>query len=226
VPQMILAERRVTPIMGMKDEARMKRCKGLGVLLVCLLTLSAGCIPEFSNPLPGSEADSRLLGAWSGREENGSRNELLFFSRPLDWMDVLFLTDVGSESSSNGLDSAVYEGYATSVKNEKFLCLRLRGKDVADKRDRPTELNYMIVHYRVVSNDCLEVRMLSEDKFADLVNTGLLAGVVGTNLSSGGVTITASGETLKSVLAKLPLSEYVNVSEDPMRFSRWKAIEP
>lgn len=197
-----------------------RRCGNL--LVGGLLVLAAGCIPEFTNPLPPPdklEPDRDLLGGWTQTEKSGTENQVLFYSRPTGWIDVLYLMDVNSGSKDSGLDWAVYEGYSSALKGEKFLSLRAREKDYADRRDRPEAFTYMLALYRVVSNDYLEITLFSEQKVRELVEAGALAGGVGTNRNADTVKVTASSDALKKAVEERPLGDFVDPS-DVMKFER------
>ena len=103
------------------------------LLLICL----ASCYPEFKNPIPpppGLKADPRILGTWIRTNEEGSKEQLLFFQRSSGWIDVIMIDEIDSKESEDGINVLVLEGYNAPVNKQKFLCLRVRKKDYSHSK--------------------------------------------------------------------------------------------
>ncbi len=199
----------------------MKRlARGL-LLIPVLLTLS--CVPEFENPLPrdeGAGPDTQLLGRWSAKGD-GEEDEALFYARRDGWYDILFVNKINSSSQTNGLDFSVYEGFSAAVGDDRFLCIRGRRKDFADRREQPDSYRFLLAHYRVESNDTLRVNFFSNANVEEMVRSGALAGQIKTNQFTDEVIVTAAGEAVAALVAEKGVAEFVD-ADDVMSFSRVK----
>jgi len=159
--------------------------------LLLLLVSLVSCCPAFKNPLPlppEPKADNTILGTWVRAfkpDEQGSREQLSIFARSSGWIDVVFIYDIDTQTSADGVSVLTFEGYSTSVNDQRFLCLRLRAKDLGwlRREDRPnrgdqqaTESPFFIFNYQTPSSDKLTITFFSTLKVGELIKKGKLKG--------------------------------------------------
>jgi hypothetical protein len=163
------------------------------LLLICL----ASCCPVFQNPIPPPselKADHQILGTWVRTFKGGqheSKEQLSIFQRSSGWIDVVYIYDIESEVSADGINLLVFEGYSTSVNKQQFLCLRFRKKDfnwrlqekdcsLSDKEivGAPFAEYWIIVNYEISSNDELIIKRFSTLQVEELIKKGKLKGEI------------------------------------------------
>jgi hypothetical protein len=148
------------------------------LLLICL----ASCYPTFKNPIPPPaklKADHRILGTWvRTTDKSGSKQQLCIFRRSSGWIDVVVISNIDSNVSINGpgINVFVLEGYSTFVNKQRFLCLRLREKDLKGRPRTIEDSYFLIVSYEIRSNGQLIMRPFSERKVKELIREGKLKG--------------------------------------------------
>ena len=180
-----------------------------------------GCIPEFVNPLPFNKEESiddRLLHRWANREDNGDENNAIFFKRADGWYDIVFLSNANSPTSSNGLDSVIYEGYSSTIGSNRFLSFRGREKDIRNSTEKLDRNNFSLASY-VLTNDRFDLYLFSESKIHELIDGGVVKGETRTNGSSTYIMATASPEELRTLLSTNELSLFCDVDK-PWRFEK------
>ncbi len=196
-------------------------------LLICLTS----CYPFFKNPLPPPsemKVDPQLSGVWILTTQSGHKQEMFVFPRSSGWFDMLYVSNIDGEDSSKGIEVSIMEGYNTTVNNDKFLCLRLRNRDITDPNEEKN-INYMIVNYEITTNDELNIKLFSGEKVKNLIKVGKLQGEIVTEdalkedilglIFKGVFTyetfyVTASPEELKEVIAKEGLKAFLATASD------------
>lgn len=167
------------------------------ILSLLLLISLTSCCPVFKNPIPPPpelKADHQILGTWVRTFKGGqheSKEQLSIFQRSSGWIDVVYIYDIDSEGSADGINLLVFEGYSTSVNKQQFLCLRFRKKDfnwrlqekdysLSDKEivEAPFAAYWIIVNYEISSNDELIIKRFSTQKVEELIEEGKLKGEV------------------------------------------------
>ncbi|AQT67847.1 hypothetical protein STSP2_00999 [Anaerohalosphaera lusitana] len=183
---------------------------------VCVLMVSAGCLPEFENPLPESRAEEvsgELLGCWWRTLEDGTVQQVSFLPRAESKkFDAVFAFGI---KSKDGAAVDMFEVYSVDL-GESFLCAQ---KQVMGERRMEEEQPYFIMNYEVREDGRLEIRMLSLEKFKAAVEGGELAGTVKEKDESSRrpwdvVEVSASGEEVAEYIEKTPVSELVTDDED------------
>ena len=199
--------------------------------LSLLLVLASSCYPVFKHPIPSpekSKPDSKILGVWFRTAAVGGE-QVSVFPRDNGWIDVVYIYGIKSKFYRDGINLLVFEGYSTSVKEHKFLCLRPRKKDLiamGRKVDKIDEINFFIVNYKLSRKGNLIVNNFPTEKIINLINSGELSGRVSkTDLAEGqlsnGVEVTASSEELVTVISEKGIGAFVEETEqDMMVFSR------
>jgi hypothetical protein len=189
------------------------------ILSLFLLVSLASCYPEFKNPIPPPpelKADHQILGTWVITTKSGSKQQLSIFQRGSGWIDVVYIYDIHSDVSMDGINVLIFEGYSTSVNKEKFLCLRFRKKDFSwrlqekdySRSDKEVgEFPFLIVNYETPSNDELIIKHFSTQKVEELIKKGKLKGeVVKEDIFKGQpfdkVTVSSSSDELVDVISK------------------------
>jgi hypothetical protein len=197
------------------------------MLSLLLLIFLASCYPQFKNPIPPppeQKADHQILGTWVGTNESGSKEQLSIFQRSSGWIDVVYINDIDSRESKDGINVVVFEGYSTFVNKQKFLCLRFREKDW-EGRDREAEdFYFLIVNYDTPSDDELIIKLLSLQKVKELIKEGKLKGeVVKRGRYSDKVTVTSSSDELIEAISREGVGAFIEQDEDDILvFSRGK----
>ncbi len=180
------------------------------ILLLLLFICLASCYPEFKNPIPPPpelKADRQTLGTWIRTTKSGSKEQLSIFQRSNSgWVDVVYIYDIDSERTADGINLLVLEGYSTFVNKQRFLCLRGRKKDYSHSDKEVGESHFLIVNYETPSNDELIIKLFSTQKAEELIKEGKLKGeVVKEDFSKGQpfdkVTVTSSSDELVEVIS-------------------------
>ena len=213
----------------------MKANKRLFIKLIFLLSLSfstviiTSCYPEFMHPIPPPKQlnpDSKILGLWFRTTEN-DKQQLSIFPRKNGWVDIVYVYDINSKTSEDGINILVFEGYTTFVEEKKFLCFRPRSKDYNKLYNKVREkFSFIIVNYYVSDEGNLIVKHLSTDKIINLVNNGQLKGQVYKKNPNEGrfndsVKVESSSDDLLKVICKKGTCAFLDESEqDTMLFSR------
>jgi len=196
----------------------------LGLSLLLLISL-ASCLPEFKHPIPPPpelKADQQILGTWVRTTKKGSKEQLSIFPRSSGWTDVVYISGIDSKESQDGINVAVFEGYSASVNKQRFLCFRLREKDVHEAEKEIGGFGYRIANYETPGNGTLIVKLFSMEKAKELVKEGKLKGeIVKQGQYFDKVTITSSSEELVEAVSREGLGAFVEPGEDDVLvFSR------
>lgn len=166
-----------------------------------LASLAAGCVPEFTQPLPfkaDRSVDHRLLGHWTAKEDNGDENHALFFRRGDGWYDIVFITGANASAHSNGLDCTIYEGYSAMVGTNWFLSFRARPQDLQNLVKKPDRNNFMLAEYSV-TDKAFVLHLFSEDKVRAMIRDGKLKGTAET--TSDLVLVTEGSQGIENALS-------------------------
>jgi len=200
-------------------------------ILLFLPVLVTSCYPLFKHPISAPEKlkpDKNILGVWFRTVAVGGE-QLSVFSRKDGWVEIVYVYGINSKFYKDGINLLVFEGYSTSVKEHKFLCLRPRKKDflaMGRKGDKFDEVGFYIVNYDLSKKGNLIVKHFSTEKVESLINSGELSGRVSkTDLAEGrltdGVVVTASSEDLVRVISDKGFKAFVEETEQGMMiFSR------
>ena len=210
---------------------------GLGLSLLLLLFVGS-CYPTFEHPIPPPSevrADPHVLGTWVRTTQDGSKEQLSIFQRSSGWIDVVWIYGIDSEVSDDGITVLIFEGYTTSVKEQRFLCLRPREKDHDLGDEKATQRPFAIANYRTSGPDELTVRLFSVQKIERLIEEGKLKGnvvkddslagrVAGETLegqSLDSVVVTSSSDELVALISKEGVGAFIGNGEyDTLVFSR------
>ena len=206
-------------------------CLRVAHLLTLATMLSCSCAPRFKHPLPAPEnlkPDRTVSGLWFRKTQN-DRQQLSVFPRKDGWVDIVYIYDIESRTSADGINVLVFEGYTTSAAERKFMCFRLREKDLhALKQDWEDQRAFLIVNYSVSKSGDLTIRHLSTERVADLVNDGRLKGDVAEDeitdgaFNEGVVVLSSSEELLDVVRREGPDTLLGDSVSDTMVFHRTK----
>jgi len=176
----------------------------------------------FKNPIPPPaelKADPQILGTWVRTfkaDQHEYKEQLSIFPRSSGWIDVVYIYDIESEGSADGINLLVFEGYSASVNKQRFLCLRFREKDFnwAHQKDysrggEPFLGYWIIVNYEAPNNDELVVKRFSTQRVGELIEKGKLKGeVVKEEFFSGRPSEDAfRGQTSDDLLKKRPFDK-------------------
>jgi hypothetical protein len=193
------------------------------------LFLLGSCYPEFRNPIPPPselKADNKLTGTWKRTTESGTREHLCVFERQSGWLDVVYIYDINSKYSSDGINVLIFEGYNTNVNENKFLCLRYRQKDHPDQNVYDINYTYFVANYKTTKNGILIIRPFWSEAVQTLVEKGKLAGEIKkADLINGQpydrVIITESSNSLGNFINTYGIKEFLGEGEYAlMTFSR------
>jgi len=192
----------------------------------------SSCYPQFENGLPVGRhlrIDKEITGSWFRSTEN-DKQQLLIYSRQDDWVDIIYIYDIESKTSRDGVNVLIFEGYTSVISKDKFLCFRLRKKDVRKTRNDAgsQEFSFLIVNYNVSDKGDLIIKSFSVEKAKQLVKQGKLKGEIFERDPAEGrffpsVIITSSSEKLAAVLSEEGVEQFIE--EGPyglMTFSRSK----
>ena len=200
-----------------------KKFHNSGYLMLSLLLLIslASCYPEFKNPIPPPpelKVDHDILGTWIRTTKSGSKEQISIFQRSSGWIDIVYIYNIDSKVSMDGITVLIFEGYSTYINKQRFLCLRFREKDFnwahqkdhrrSDKEvgERPFAEDWIIVNYETPISDELIIRLFSIQKAKELIKEGNLKGeIVKEDVSKGQpfdkVIITSSSDELVELIS-------------------------
>jgi len=172
-----------------------------------------GCLPGFENPLPSDDltVDKAILGVW---HLEGSRDEqqLNIFPRKSGWVDVAWIYDINSDSSTDGINVIVFEGYVVEIERQRLICLRQRQKDFDE--DLSDVCNWFIYHYEITDEGILRTKPLSKAAMKRLIEDGTLKGTIKKHLTGEDVTVTSSSRELADVIAKKGVKQLLEEDDD------------
>jgi hypothetical protein len=188
-------------------------------LLVCLLL--ASCLPGFKNPIPPPlelKADPQILGTWVSATSEGSKQQLSIFERSSGWIDVVFIYQIDSRLSTDGISVLILEGYSTSIDEQQFLCLRGRAKDHTHDGKETVEQGFWIFSYETPKKDGLIVMPFVIPRIEELIKKGKLKGqITPADLLHGRpfdtVVVTSSSAELVEALTKEGIGAFIE--QDP-----------
>jgi hypothetical protein len=190
------------------------------------LIFLTSCYPEFKNPIaPPSElkADNHILGTWIRTTDSGSKEQLSMFQRSSGWIDVVYINDIDSKESQNGINVGIFEGYSTFLNKQKFLCLRLRKRDFNEREREAAEFHFYIVNYEIPNHNELTIKFFSLQKVKELIKKGKLKGEVVEQGLIDKVTVTSSSDELTEVISKEGVGAFIEQDKDDILvFSRGK----
>ena len=215
----------------MRIKGEKSGCFRVAHLLILMTVVFSSCAPRFKHPLPAPEnlkPDHTISGQWFRKTQN-DRQQLSVFPRKDGWIDIVYIYDIESKTSEDGINVLIFEGYTTSVAERKFLCFRLRKKELLTlNKDGEDWRGFLIVNYNVSKAGDLVVRHLSSDKLADLIKDGRLKGEIAENEISkdgynDGVAVWSSSEELLNVMCQEgPDALLGNSKSDTIVFHRTK----
>ncbi len=146
-----------------------------------VLFFTGSCVPDFKNPLPrpkDSRPDERILGTWISPDEVKNKAQVSFFARKTGLMDIVDIYDIDGISSKDGVNVSIYEGYTTSVNQDKFVCFRARRKDMRGQEKKKQEFNYWIAYYEISEKDILSIHLFDLNAVRALVENKKLKGEI------------------------------------------------
>lgn len=182
----------------------MKQLLMLSILLLAGLSIS--CDPEFKEPLPQKRValNNEISGVWL-RETNNDQQLLLIFKRDETWYDIVYICDINSKSSVDGINPLIFEGYLSEVNGDNYLCFRLREKDLAYAGSK--EQAFLMVKI-LISDHTLKIRRLSNEKLSALIDQGLLEGNITRDpLKKENVFVTSKAEKVEKIFKDYELCD-------------------
>ncbi|MDA0577753.1 MAG: hypothetical protein O3B24_06610 [Verrucomicrobia bacterium] len=187
---------------------------------VALLSLiGAACVPEFQNPLPVApdmRPDPALLGTWAGAVDADNGSQVSFFPRANGWMDIVHITD--SNGSVQRCDVSRYEGYSTTVEDERYLCLRVVG-DPGVPVDATN--GYYIARYAIAPADALAIQLFDQKSVRALIEQDALQGTITEGEHVDTIRVTSSPARLVAAILEAGAGAFVSTN-DTMRFTRMR----
>ena len=135
-------------------------------LLVCCSILFSGCMVNFTDPLPGSRdftADAKLLGRWSGTDEQGNAGFIQFDKAGSREIAV----SIFGKNSDLGYKNPIFKLTTTRIGSFDYLVLRPN-----DSEARP---DYTIARYSIDKNK-LKIWLMSIEKVREAIKSGQLKG--------------------------------------------------
>jgi len=135
-------------------------------LLVCCSILISGCMVNFTDPLPGSRdftADAKLLGRWSGTDEQGNAGFIQFDKAGSREIAV----SIFGKNSDLGYKNPIFKLTTTRIGSFDYLVLRPN-----DSEARP---DYTIARYSIDKNK-LKIWLMSIEKVREAIKSGQLKG--------------------------------------------------
>src|SRR5437588_13074223 len=154
-------------------------------LLVCCSILISGCMVNFTDPLPGSRdftADAKLLGRWSGTDEQGNAGFIQFDKTGSREIAV----SIFGKNSDLGYKNPIFKLTTTRIGSFDYLVLRPN-----DSEARP---DYTIARYSIDKNK-LKIWLMSIEKVREAIKNGQLQGSAGGG-PYGGVVVTSSANDI------------------------------
>ena len=198
------------------------------ILSLLILISVASCYPEFKNPIPPPSelrADHQILGTWIRKTESDSKEQLSIFQRSSGWIDVVYINDIDSKESQNGINVGIFEGYSTFVNEHKFLCLRFRKRDFGETDREAQDFHFYIVNYENPGKNELVIKHFSLQKVKELIEEDKLKGKVvkqqGRYIDK--VIVTSSSDELNETISREGVGAFIEQNEDDILvFSRGK----
>ena len=126
----------------------------------------SGCMVNFTDPLPGSRdftADAKLLGRWSGTDEQGHAGFIQFDKAGSREIAV----SVFGKNSDLGYKNPIFKLTTTRIGSFNYLVLRPN-----DSEARP---DYTIARYSIDKNK-LKIWLMSIEKVREAIKSGRLKG--------------------------------------------------
>ncbi len=199
----------------------MRMCVSKHWLLVLCMGIAylVGCVPEFKNPLPAESLtrDKGILGVWHSGKGTKREEQLSIFSRKTGWIDVVWVYDINSDSSVDGMNMLVFEGYAASVKEHKLLCLRQRQKDLG--KNSGSDPGYLIIHYEITNEGALFTQPFSSAAVKKLIKAGVLKGTIRKHEHGEAIAVTSSSSELANVIVQKGMKHFLD--EDDTNNRSW-----
>ena len=134
--------------------------------LFCCSLLFSGCTVNFTDPLPGSHdftADAKLLGRWSGTDEQGNAGFIQFDKAGSREIAV----SIFGKNSDLGYKNPIFKLTTTRIGSFDYLVLRPN-----DSEARP---DYTIARYSIDKNK-LKIWLMSIEKVREAIKSGQLKG--------------------------------------------------
>ena len=193
---------------------------------LCIGTIFlTSCTPEFRNPLPAPKnlmPDEEILGTWYSTPTAEDEAQVSVLPRKSGWIDVVWIYDINSHTSTDGINMLVFEGYTTSVKQHKFLCLRLRKKDLHGDKEQHDNMGYLVVHYEITQEGILLTSPLSKKSVKRLIQAGELKGTIRKQKHTEVITVTSSSKELVDVIARQGIKDFLD--EDDVFNLSWSKL--
>ncbi len=200
---------------------RVRRYAGISLRAIgCgMILLITSCVAEFLNPIPPSKdlrPDSALLGEWE-TIEGKSTMRISIYPRRSGWIDIICI-------ETNGIDKVrldVYEGYSTTIKQDRFLCLREREARAYQKDDQEDQSGYYIGRYKISEEGVLSFNLFDAEKIKTMVRKGELKGKIA---SGEKVIVTTKANELVSLISTKGIDSFINAAskDGTFTFSRPK----
>ena len=178
-------------------------------LTIAVILITTSCVPEFTNPLPppaNGKPDKTVLGVWETAPEENDRAQVSVFPRASGEIDVVYVANVEPDER---LAVLVFEGYATRIGKDNFLCLRRREPDDQSSPDEQREVSYLILHYRM-SAEGLRVTPFSNSALRRMIEQEELKGNIREQKYFNEITVTASSDELAAAVIREGVAAFID----------------
>ncbi len=182
---------------------------GCGMILLVI-----SCVAEFLSPIPPPRdlrPDSSLLGEWK-TTEGKSTMRISIYPRRSGWIDIICIETNGTEKIK--LD--VYEGYSTTIKQDRFICLREREPRAYKKEDKEDQSGYYIGRYKISEEGVLSFNLFDAEKIKAMVRKGELKGTIALGEK---VIVTSKANELTSLISTKGTDSFINAAEKDGTFT-------
>ena len=172
-------------------------------LLVCCSFLFSGCVVSFTDPLPGSRhfaVDSKLLGRWSGADEQGNAGFIQFDKAGPKEIAV----SVFGKDSDLGYKNPVFKLKTTKIGSFDYLVLR--------PNDPEAHPDYTLARYSVDKNK-LKIWIMSLEKVKDAITRSQLKGRVSGGPYAGAIIDSRSSDVVRLLKDKRSNDLFVFLGE-------------
>jgi len=197
------------------------------ILAGMVMIYSISCLPTFSNPLPipqDIKPDSMILGTWISTDKSKDGSQVSFFARKSGWIDIVYIYDINSTSSIDGINFMTFEGYTVNVNKDKYLCFRLREKDIKHGNQAVSKFTYFLTNYHISNNNIITINLFSQNSIKMLIENQKLKGEIKKGKFTEQVIVTASSEELISAIAQEGLEAFISIDET-LKFRKLGKLE-
>jgi hypothetical protein len=191
--------------------------KCLWLVIVAVVVMETGCgPPTFVNPVPPPAqpaADESLLGTWVGGDK-GDEPVIAIFPRKSGGLRIVFLeTENDPEEADRPEDRAedmmLFDGYGTSIGDNKVLCLRCR----PDSDGHREFSDWIIAAYSVSKENVLTITLFSTEKVKEFIKANELEGEVTKGDFGDSVKVTATADDLVRVISHKGVSAFIDPAD-------------